>query len=140
MGELPEVDVTPVDVCDRVSNDVFEVEPAFGPFESARAAALNDGVVAAPMKLYPARHVWIPLRRELVRCRERTHGSAIEAADEDLFTTFQIHARRRFLSCDDLRIQAAFEAARHHKSWISSEIFIASRRAGTLHRVVIRSP
>jgi len=55
MGELPEADVTPVDVGgDRVSNDVFEVEAARGSLESTRAAALDDGVLAAPVNLYPA--------------------------------------------------------------------------------------
>ena len=89
--------MTPVDVGDRVSDDVLEVEPALSTLESTRAAALNDGVLAAPVKLYPGRHVWIPLRLEPVRCRERTHGSAVEAADEDLFTAFQVHAARRLL-------------------------------------------
>ena len=49
---LSEADMTPVDVGDRVSDDVLEVEPALGTFESTRAAALNDGVLAAPVDLY----------------------------------------------------------------------------------------
>src|SRR5215210_559559 len=82
-GRLPEADMTAVDVGYWVSDDVLEVEPALGTFESGRAAALNDGVLAAPVKFYPGRHIWIPLRLEPVGCRERTHGPAVEAANED---------------------------------------------------------
>ena len=80
--------MTAVDVRHRVSDDVLEVEPALSTFESSRAAALNDGVLAAPVNLYPGQHVWIPLGLKPVGCRERTHGSTVEAADEDLFPDF----------------------------------------------------
>jgi hypothetical protein len=75
--------VTPVDVRHWVSDDVLEVDPTLGALESVGAAALNYGVLAAPVKLYPARHVWIPLRLKPVCCREPALRSAGEAANED---------------------------------------------------------
>ena len=68
-----------------VSNDVLEVDSAPGTLKSLRAAALNDGMLAASAKLYPGEHVRIPLRFESVRCREGSHRSAIKAADDNLF-------------------------------------------------------
>src|SRR5215207_8569814 len=118
-GQLSEADMSPVNVGDRVSDDVLEVEPALGTLESTRAAALDDGVLAAPVNFYPGRHVGIPLRLEPVGCRERTHGSAVEAANEDLFAAFEVYAARRLLSRDDLRVQAPFEAAGQRESWIA---------------------
>ena len=80
--------MTPVDTRSWVFDDVLDIEPTLGTLEPARAAALYNPVLALPMNLYPARHVWIPLRLELVRGRERTHRSAVKAADENLFTAF----------------------------------------------------
>ena len=72
-------------------NDVLEVESALGTLKSPSAAALNDGMLAASVNLYPARRVRIPLRFEFVRRREGSLGSAIEAAEENLFAGFQVH-------------------------------------------------
>src|SRR5215467_9463619 len=130
---LAEDDVAPVDVRHWVSDDVLEVEPSRGSLESAGAAAFNYRVVAAPVNLYPGGYVRIKLRLELVGCRESAHGSAVQAAHEDLFATFQVDPARRLLSCDDLRVQTAVEAARHQESGIADEVLIPRRRAWTLH-------
>jgi hypothetical protein len=59
---------------------------------SSPAAPLPStmGCWQRPRNLYAARHIWIPLRLEPVRCRECARGSAVEAADEDLFAAFQV--------------------------------------------------
>jgi hypothetical protein len=103
--------MTSVDKSNGVSNDVLEVDSAPGTLKSPSAAALNDGMLAASAKLYPGRHVRIPLRFESVRRREGSHGSAIEASEEDLFTGFQVHTAWGVLGCTDLRVQAALKAA-----------------------------
>jgi hypothetical protein len=77
--------MTSVDVGNGVSDDVLDVESARSALKPARAAALDNGMLAASVNLYPARHVRVPLRLEPVRRREDTLGSAIKAADEDLF-------------------------------------------------------
>jgi hypothetical protein len=77
---LAEADMASVVERNGVSNDVLEVDSARGTLKSPRAAALNDGMLAASAKLYPARHVRIPLRFESVRGREGSHGSAISCS------------------------------------------------------------
>src|SRR5215471_13258015 len=130
---LPEDDVAPVDVRHWVSDDVLEVEPSRGSLESAGAAAFNYRVVAAPENLYPGGYVRIKFGLELVSCRESAHGSAVQAAHEDLFAAFQVDPARRLLRCDDLRVQTAVEAARHQESGIADEVLIPRRRAWALH-------
>jgi hypothetical protein len=92
-------------------DDVLEIESATGTLKSPSAAALSNGMLAASVKLYPGRHVPIPLRFQSVRRREGSHGSAIEASEEDLFTGFQVHTAWGVLGCTDLRVQAALKAA-----------------------------
>jgi hypothetical protein len=137
---LAEADMTSIDVSNGVSNDVLEVDSAPGTLKSSSAAALNDGMLAASAKLYPARHVRVPLRFESVRRREDALGSAIKAADEDLFAAFQVHTTRSLLGCTDLRVQAALKAARHHEARVAGEVPIFWRRTRTLNRVVERIP
>jgi hypothetical protein len=133
---LPQTDVAPVDVGDRVSNDVFDVESASGSLESACAGASYDGVLAAPVDLDPGRHVWVPLRLELVRGHEGTDKSVVEAAYDDLFTDFQVHPARGLIRCEDLGVQTAFQTARQCKARITVEVLLTSRGSGTLHGVV----
>lgn len=124
--------MTPVDVTGSPMMSLKSSRP-WAPSNPPVPLPLTIGVLAAPAKLYPV----IILRLKLVRCRARAHGSAVEAANEDLFAAFQVHAAWRFLTRNDLRIPAAFEAARHHKSRITGEIRIPRRRGRTLHRVEI---
>jgi hypothetical protein len=48
---LAEADMTSVVESNRVTNDVLEVDSARGTLKSPRAAALNDGMLAASVKL-----------------------------------------------------------------------------------------
>jgi hypothetical protein len=106
------------------------------PLETTRAAAFDDRVLAAPVKLYATRDIWIPLRLEPVRQFERPLRPAVEAADEELLAGLQVHATRSFLAGDDVRIQATLEVAHQVKSGIQLEFFITIRRARTRRCVV----
>jgi hypothetical protein len=96
-----------------VSNDVLEVDSARGTLKSPRAAALNDGMLAASAKLYPGQHVRIPLRFESVRRPEDSHRSAIKGVDEDLFAGFQVHTAWSVPNPSQVECHRSYVLARH---------------------------
>ena len=109
-------------VCgDQGSNDVLEV--GRGPL-----APSNPPVpLPSTMGCWPPRWSCTPLSgsnfdSNLYVVGERTHRSAVEAADKDLFTAFQVHAPRRFLARDDVCVGATLEAARQDQSVVLGEV------------------